>query len=58
MCGGLDILITAVDERSLTNFIFFTDFSKETEKAETYGSGVNVNKVQHLYYQMTLFLYL
>ncbi len=47
---------TAVDERSLTNFFFFTDFSKETEKAETYVSGVNVNKVQHPYYQMTLFL--
>ncbi len=43
----------------LNQFVFFfTDFSKETEKAETYVSGVNVNKVQHPYYQMTLFLYL
>ncbi len=41
----------------LNQFLFFfTDFSKETEKAETYVSGVNVNKVQHPYYQMTLFL--
>lgn len=54
MCGGLDILVTAVGERSLTKCIFFTGFSEETEEAETYGSGVNVNKVQHSYYKMTV----
>lgn len=30
--------------------ILFVGFPEEAEEAETYGSGVNVNKFQHLNY--------
>lgn len=50
--------MTAPGECTLTNvFCVSADFSEETEEAEAYGSGVNVNKVQHSYYTMTLLLF-
>lgn len=46
-------------ECTFTNICFlFADFSEETEEAEAYGSGVNVNKVQRSYYTLTLLLFL